>query len=210
MPRIIVINPSPNTLYAHRARAALTHTALMAAAARTAARLSPSDPGAHVSLGDALFEAGSLEAAGSSYQHAVQLDPKHGEAYLAWGELLRETGSLREAADRLKHACRYLRAPWSGSAWMLLGATQRETGAVHDAVASLQKAARIVPADADVHWQLADAHDAAGDRVDALRSCRTAVSLRPDHIEAYSSLARLVASEAGTSENSSARWALLA
>ena len=199
-----------NGLRRYRARAALAHEANMAAAARAAARLSPTDPGAHVSLGDALFDAGSLEAAGSSYQHAVQLDPKHGEAYLAWGELLRETGSLREAADRLKHACRYLRAPWSGSAWMLLGATQRETGAVHDAVASLHKAARIVPADADVHWQLADAHDAAGDRVDALRSCRTAVSLRPDHVEAYSSLARLVASEAGTSENSSARWALLA
>ena len=97
----------------------------MAAAARAAARLSPTDPGAHLSLGDALFEAGSLEAAGSSYQHAIQLDPRHGEAYLAWGELARETGSLREAADRLRHACRYLRAPWSGSAWMLLGATQR-------------------------------------------------------------------------------------
>ena len=185
----------------------------MAAAARAAARLSPTDPGAHLSLGDALFEAGSLEAAGSSYQHAIQLDPRHGEAYLAWGELARETGSLREAADRLRHACRYLRAPWSGSAWMLLGATQREAGAVHDAVRSLQTAARIVPAEADVHWQLADSHGAVGSRLAALRSCRTAVGLRPDHVEAYSSLARLVASEIASdsgSEAGAARMALLA
>ena len=181
----------------------------MADAARAAARLSPADPHAHLSLGDALFEAGALEAAGSSYQHAIQLDPKHGEAYLAWGELARETGSLREAVDRLRYACHYLREPWSGSAWLLLGATQREAGAAHEAVRSLQTAVRIVPADADVHWQLADAHDAVGGRLEALRSCRAAVVLRPDHVEAYSSLARLVASEMA-SEAGSARWALLA
>ena len=90
-------------------------------------------------------------------------------------------------------------APRSGEGWLLLGVTQFQAAAVGadfgDAVASLRRATGLLPRNADAHWQLGDALAARGENRRAVASFAAALRVNPELIEAYSSLARVVAYE---------------
>ena len=172
---------------------------------QAAIKLTPKDPTLHSKLGDAFAALERVNEAEFSYERAVKLAPKDGHSYLALGELaLRRPFATRrrDALKLLRHATDM--QPKSPTAWLLLGAAMNEEAhesgfnqaLLDEAAKALRKAARLGPADPTVHWQLGDVLSARGERRLAVRSLATAVRLQPDHVEAYSSLARILSYEA--------------
>ena len=155
----------------------------------------------HALLGDALVELDRHDVSGrarSSYERAVALAPRMSRVYIELGELalLDSPTSVSLRWLRLGATADERDVATSARAWFLLGTAQRESGGmVEEAVASLQKAERLEPGRADTHWQLGEALSTVGEPAAALRRFGRAISLAPDHVEAYSALARVAAYE---------------
>ena len=200
------VQPDAQALAASAARHMGAGAYSDAADAWTAAlRSVPSDANLHSGLADALGALGQAGRAEASYLRAIELQARHGHAYVGLGELAMQRPQRRrgEAINWLQHGVAL--QPSSASAWLLLGAAQNEeaqdyadgSAALLDkAVVSLRTAARFGPRDPTVHWQLGDVLTARGERQLGVLSLATAVRLQPGHVEAYSSLARILSYEA--------------
>ena len=164
----------------------------------------PSNAEYRTSLGDANAALGRRQAALQAYEHALSMSPTLGRAYVGMGRL----GLQRQSAYEEERLLGWLRhgvalLPQSGEAWMLLGAAESEEAArgaggsalQAEAVASLRRAVRYLPRNADAAWLLGDALAASGQRRLSVISLANAIRLSPRHIEAYSSLARVVSYE---------------
>lgn len=165
----------------------------------------PMNSGHFSGLGDAYGAIGKVSDAEAAYHRAIQINPRNGKAYLGVGELALTTRQQpRGAAVRwLEHSVALL--PRTASAWLLLGAAQNEDAYEHaadrealldESVSSLRTATRLAPSDAMAYWQLGDVLTARGERRLGVQSLAAAVRLRPDFVEAYSSLARVLSYEA--------------
>ena len=173
-------------------------------AASRAAPLIPDFPSA---LGDAYVSLGNYEDAESAYHRAIEISPRYGQAYFGLGEVTMRHTRARHPRGT---AVRWFRdgvaiLPNVPTAWLLLGAAQMEEAYEHPAnreallegaIASLRTALQLEPLDATTHWQLGEVLTARGERRLGVQSMAMAVRLRPDHVEALSSLARVLSYEA--------------
>lgn len=80
--------------------------------------------------------------------------------------------------------------PDSGFVWKILGLTLRRQG--KDSLQTLQKTAELLPADAEVHFNLGNILNELGRIDEAERSFRRAIKAEPNYIEAHFSLAQLL------------------
>lgn len=78
------------------------------------------------------------------------------------------------------------RLPDSGIGWKGLGSALQAQG--KDALEALQKAARLLPRDAEAHYNLAIALQERGDSVGAAASCRQSLDIQADFAEAHNNL----------------------
>ncbi|MBI3479314.1 MAG: tetratricopeptide repeat protein [Nitrosomonadales bacterium] len=78
------------------------------------------------------------------------------------------------------------RYPESGFTWKLLGATLHRLG--KDALAALKKAAKLLPNDAEAHYNLGVTQKSLGQLDAAVASYRRAIELKPDSADAYNNL----------------------
>jgi len=132
---------------------------------RRLGRLRPEDPDLLFMLGDGLTDGLAHAEARSVLERVVALDPEYAEAHTLLGE-----GWLQERAapDRLARAEAHLtRAlslqPLNGRARHALGRVYLEQGKAKAAVLQLEEAARLLPYSFRVPFELARAHQAAGD-----------------------------------------------
>ena len=152
-----------------------------------------------------------------AYHRAIALSPGLGDAYVGLGGLAMRLNAWGEASKWLTHGTALL--PDSGQAWLWLGIASREAAAeeggstagvgagvggggasLAGSLAALERATRLGPTQPDAYWQLGEARAAAGQRRAALRSLGHAVRISPDHLEAYSTLARVVSDEVASSQ----------
>lgn len=94
------------------------------------------------------------------------------------------TGRLGEVESRARLLVE--RYPDSGFAWKLLGATMHRLG--KDALPALKKAARLLPNDAEAHYNLGVTQKSLGQLDGAVVSYRRALELKPDSADAYNNL----------------------
>ena len=183
---------------------------------RAAVDLRPLQAELSIGLGDANAALGLPRFAEESYRRAISLSPQDGRSYVALGRLALEYHGTKHHLSSV-HTLQTLRTgasllPTSGDAWMLLGvALVQEGGGVHqayvdEAITVLGSATQYAPLNADAYWQLGDALSQRGQRRAAVDKFAAAIGLRPTHIEAYSSLARVVSYEVSSSH--AARLAL--
>lgn len=178
-----------------------------AAAFTLATRALPFTAEHHAALAQVQEMLGRATAARRAYEQALSITPRLGTAYVGLGRLALQhpSSAHHSAVPWLQRATELI--PEQADAWFLLGtaevqASDRSGGAVN----SLRRAAHLRPLHADTHWMLGDALALRGQRQQALRSLVSAVRLAPRHIEAYSTLARIVGYEVSSSRG--ARLAL--
>ena len=118
----------------------------------------------------ALFEA-ALECESSpdllpqaveSYRQVVDIAPGWIEAHINLGVAYYQMGQLKDAHTAFLSAVRL--DPLNGISLYNLGCVMEEEGFIDQAIVHLQRAARIMPAYADVHFNLALAFEKSGDR----------------------------------------------
>ena len=118
-----------------------------------------------------------------------------------------QAGNLSEAERLYRWILQ--RSPQHADALNLLGVTAVQQGKPDEAIAHIGRALRINPANATFHYNLALAHQAAGDREAAILNYQRAAALKSDYFDALSNLGSLLLNTGETEEaESSYRRAL--
>jgi predicted O-linked N-acetylglucosamine transferase (SPINDLY family) len=99
-------------------------------------------------------------------------------------DVLFSSGRYMELESRARSLLKYY--PESGFAWKLLGITLHRLG--KDALPALKTATRLLPNDAEVHYNLGVTQKSLGQLEDAVASYRQAIALKPDSAFAYNNL----------------------
>jgi len=106
-------------------------------------------------------------AARRAYRRALELDPEHVDAHLNLGRLLHESGDLRGAERHYRRA--HELAPDEFTAAFNLGVVLEDLGLAAGAIAVYEKAIAADPDEVDAYHNAIRLHEAAGDRVSAMR-----------------------------------------
>lgn len=114
--------------------------------------LSPEDPEAHSSLGNALQTAGQFDAAVASYDRALELKPDFAEALSNMGSALQVQDQLEQAADCYQRAL-HIRPDYA-LAHFNLGNTLKAMKRYEEACTSYRAALALAPEDAEIHCNL--------------------------------------------------------
>ena len=155
-------------------------------ALRKTVELTPDDPEAHGSLGNALQSAGQFDAALASYERALELNPAFVEALGNMGGALQAKGQLDDAA-----AC-YRRAlalrPDYAMAHFNLGNTLKAQQQFAPAADSYRAALALMPEDAEVHCNLGNALHGMQDYAQAIISYQDALQRNPGYAMAHGNI----------------------
>lgn len=155
-------------------------------ALRKTVELTPDDPEAHGSLGNALQSAGQFDAALASYERALELNPEFVEALSNMGGALQAKGQLDDAA-----AC-YRRAlalrPDYAMAHFNLGNTLKAQQQFAAAAASYRAALALMPEDAEVHCNLGNALHGMQEYAQAIISYQDALQRHPGYAMAHGNI----------------------
>lgn len=142
-----------------------------AVALERAVALAPRDWRSQTGLGNALLEIGRKGDAMTHLREAVRLAPGEAAARLALGvAVLRTTASATGLAEAEKNLAEAVRLdPRLSLAQLYLGKCYAAEGRWKDAKSALEKAERQMPADAQVHFQLASVYAHLGETAEANR-----------------------------------------
>jgi serine/threonine protein kinase/Flp pilus assembly protein TadD len=151
-----------------------------------AVALRPQSPGAHVSLGSALRDAGRPSEAVTEFRAALRLKPDYAEAHYNLGVALTDQGQVRAAVAAYRAALR-IKKDVSG-AHNNLGNLLRENGQLEAAAAVFREALRLYPDIAEAHYALGNARHDLGQLDEALAEYREAIRLKGDYAEAHCNL----------------------
>ena len=139
--------------------------------------------------GNALFQAGELEAAAHCYRRALRIEPFLAAASFNLGCTMDALSGPREALPHFIQAAT-LRPEWC-EARGNLGFTLARVGRMAEAEAELEAAAELRPGDAGIRNNLGLALSELGRGEEACASFREAIRLDPLYPEAHSNLAIL-------------------
>jgi len=149
--------------------------------------LQPRYAEAHYNLGNALKDAGDLDAACNSWRRAVELNPKLPEAHGNLANVLRNKGDINAAIAAYRQAIA-LNPTWA-DAHSNLGLALKDKGEVDAAIAACRKAIELKPDHAEAHNNLAVALRERGDLDEAIAEWNRAIAIRPDYADAHFNLA---------------------
>ncbi|MGC1521876.1 MAG: tetratricopeptide repeat protein [Steroidobacteraceae bacterium] len=151
-----------------------------------AAKLLPTDAGAHNNLGNALGRLGRLDDAVAQYRRALLLNPQLAEAHNNLGHALLDLGQARDAAASCRQAVHL--KPRYAEAHDNLGSALLELGRPQDASASYARAIAIEPGFAESHNNLGNALMELGRLDEAVASYRRALAINASFAEAHNNL----------------------
>jgi tetratricopeptide (TPR) repeat protein len=118
----------------------------------------------------------------------LKADPKS-RLFFPLAEELRKTGGLQEAEDVLRSGLTH--HPTYLSAWVSLGRVLRESGKNQEAVEALTHAMQIDQGNVVAARLLADAYEALGEKVEAIKKYKLVHALMPGDQELEATIARL-------------------
>jgi Flp pilus assembly protein TadD len=154
----------------------------------------PTNPRAHLNLGNALASADRLPEAIAQYESALLLEPDRAEAHLNLGNALVGMGRLPEAIGQFEEAVR-LKPDYTG-AHLNLGDALASAGRLPEAIRHFDEAVRLKPdLAAGIHVDLGRALASAGRLEEAIGQYEEALRLQPDlaiaHVNLGNALARM-------------------
>jgi tetratricopeptide (TPR) repeat protein len=107
------------------------------------------------------------QAARAAYRKALEVDGDFIDAHLNLGRLLHEAGDLRGAERHYRRA--HDLAPEEFTAAFNLGVVLEDLGVGADAISAYERAIEAEPTEVDAYHNAIRLHEAAGDRVSAMR-----------------------------------------
>jgi tetratricopeptide (TPR) repeat protein len=146
----------------------------------------PANANARNNLGNALADAGRVEAAVSEYEAALALDPTRPDTHYNLGLSLIALGRPAEAMPSLQEALRL--RPDYVAAEATLGDALTDLGRFAEAIPHYEAVLRLHPDDADAHNNLGVALGQLDRLVEARRHFTEALRLRPDFPTAKANL----------------------
>ena len=126
----------------------------------------PNEPGVHYAYGLYLMES-DLNAALAEFQKEIQIDPKHWPALLAKASLEIRQGTPDAAMQTLHNAMTLVPSKYHWICHSDLGRADLDLNQPAAAVTELEAAVRQKPANANLHFFLAQAYRRAGRKADA-------------------------------------------
>jgi tetratricopeptide (TPR) repeat protein len=141
---------------------------------------------AHLNLGNALDQEGSLDEAMVHYQEALKINPNSPEAHNNFGNDLRQTGKVDEAIAHYQKALQI--KPDNAEAHYNLGIALRQRGNVDEAIAEYQKALQINPEHAAAHINLGSELLQKGKADEAIAHFQKALQINPGYGQAHNNL----------------------
>lgn len=163
-----------------RAKDALAH-------ATEAARLAPSNPAAHVLLGQALLGEKEESGAELEFKKALELNPNDGAAHLELGQLRAFQHRLDEAQKEFRRATEL--SPSSGAAYAAWAGLLLDAGHKSEARNLLEKAVALDSNDWLSRYRLGILLFEGGETARATEMLQTVAKLRPDFLPAQEQLA---------------------
>lgn len=157
-----------------------------------AVKCQPSDPVAHLSLGNALGRAGHLEEAAASYRQALALLPELAEAHNNLADVELELGHLEAALGSLRRAVEL--RPDFAEAQQNLGKTLLRLGRYEEALESCKTAVNLAPDSPQAHNSLGNVLARLGRFDLAIASFRRCIAAQPGFAEAHANLANAMRS----------------
>lgn len=140
-------SPSPQQALEH------TDTTMALGKARGAVRLAPDDAGHRLTLAQALYRIGDLDAAMEECRAAIKLQPNEANAHVQLGTILIAKQDWRAAASVLQEAVRL--DPALADAHYSLGSVHYSLGHLQAAVQSYRQALILQPYFPDARYRLA-------------------------------------------------------
>ena len=128
----------------------------------------PKEPGVHYAYGLFLLET-DIKAALAEFQTEVQNSPQHWPAMLVIASIQTRQGAPEKAIETLHTAIKIAPANYRWLCHLDLGRADLDANNAAGAIAELEAAARQLPANANVHFFLAEAYREAGRKADADR-----------------------------------------
>lgn len=154
-------------------------------------RRCPTDPAAHIELGNQYADNGDYAAAAAAYRAALGLQPDNAEILKDLGGVLHLLGHNREAQTALELAVRL--QPNLRDGWRNLGVVHSAQDEWRRAVRCLRQAVQIDPDWADGQRFLSIALKNAGQHEEALSHAQMALERMPNSAEAAALYADLMA-----------------
>jgi protein O-GlcNAc transferase len=148
--------------------------------------LTPDDPEAHSSLGNALQSLGRFDDALASYERALALNPAFVEALSNMGGALQAKGRLEDAADHYRRALAI--RPDYALAHFNLGNTFKTQEKFEQAAASYRAALDLVPHDAEIHCNLGSVLHGLEQYEQAIVSYTSALACNPTYAIAHGNI----------------------
>ena len=156
-----------------------------------AARAHPQFAAAHALVGDVLARHGRLDGALESYHLSLSLDPRQPEVTLAVAEVYRTWDEPRRILSTLQSiSVDSLPPHLAGRMLFLRGVAESQLGREDDAVRNLAQAAQRIPS-AEVFFELASAHQKAGDIGSAKLALESGLQCDPAHAASRTLLTQL-------------------
>jgi tetratricopeptide (TPR) repeat protein len=156
--------------------------------------LQPQSPGAHLNLGNALYDKGRLDESEAEYREAIRLKRDYAEAHTKLGNALYDKGRLDEAIAEYKEVLRL--KPDYALAHSNLGAALYAKGRLDEAIAAYHEALRLKPDYAEAytaHYNLGNALKDKGRLDEAIAAYHEALRLKPDFPEVHTNLGAALA-----------------
>jgi tetratricopeptide (TPR) repeat protein len=157
-----------------------------------AVKCQPSDPVAHLNLGNALGRAGHLKDAAASYRRALALRPDLAEAHNNLADVELELGHLEAALGSLRRAVEI--RPDFAEAQQNLGKTLLRLGRYEEALESCKTAVGLAPNSPQAHNSLGNVLARLGQFDEAIASFHRCIAAQPELAEAHANLANAIRS----------------
>ena len=157
----------------------------------------PSNPRAHLNLGNALFESGKVSDAIEQYEQALRIKHDYVEAQINLGNALFESGKVPDAIEQYEQTLRI--RPDYAKPHNNIGIALASQGRVAEAIAEFAAALRIEPDYAEAHYNLGLAMASQGRISEAIAQYRETLRLKPDWPPALSRLAWILATDRNAS-----------
>lgn len=126
-----------------------------------------------------------------AYYHLLDLRPENLEIWSKLGQLLLKLSRYEDAVIVYRRLCEL--NPQHLESYYYLGQTLAELGRLDEAIAVYQQASKLHPDSIQIYYSLVQALQQRSllDKDAAIASCKSAITLNPDNVQAYSNLTRV-------------------